>query len=80
MNDRAIGLIELTSIAGGFLVADTMLKASNVKLLLSRSICSGKYMVLIGGDVAAVGAAVHAGCTAAKGCLIDQFEIGRAHV
>ena len=79
MKDRALGLIELTSIAGGFLVADTMLKASNVKLLLSRSICSGKYMVLIGGDVAAVGAAVHAGCTAAKGCLSDQFVIPSVH-
>ncbi|MEI6675462.1 MAG: BMC domain-containing protein [Verrucomicrobiota bacterium] len=79
MHDRAIGLIELTSIAAGFLVADTMLKSSNVKLLLSRSICSGKYMILIGGDVAAVGAAVHAGCTAAKGCLIDQFVIPKVH-
>ncbi|MCF7674117.1 MAG: BMC domain-containing protein [Akkermansiaceae bacterium] len=36
-------------------------------------------MVLIGGDVAAVGAAVHAGCTAAKGCLIDQFVIPKVH-
>lgn len=79
MNQRAIGLIELTSIAAGFLVADTMLKSSNVQLLLSRSICSGKYMVLIGGDVAAVGAAVHAGCSAAKGCLIDQFVIPKVH-
>lgn len=79
MNEQAIGLIELTSIAAGFLVADTMLKSSDVHLLLSRSICSGKYMVLIGGDVAAVGAAVHAGCTAAKGCLIDQFVIPKVH-
>lgn len=79
MNERAIGLIELTSIASGFLVADTMLKSSNIKLLLSRSICSGKFMVLIGGDVAAVGAAIHAGCTAAKGCLIDQTVISKVH-
>lgn len=79
MNERAIGLIELTSIAAGFLVADTMLKSSNVQLLLSRSICSGKFMVLIGGDVAAVGTAIHAGCTVAKGCLIDQFVIPKVH-
>jgi len=44
MNEKSIGLIELSSIAAGFLVADTMLKAGNVRLLLSRSICSGKYM------------------------------------
>ena len=75
MAEKSIGLIELSSIAAGFQVADTMLKAGNVRLLLSRSICSGKYMVLIGGDTAAVDAAVAAGCEAANGCLIDSFVI-----
>jgi microcompartment protein CcmL/EutN len=42
MSNKSIGLIELSSIAAGFQVADTMLKASDVRLLLSRSICSGK--------------------------------------
>lgn len=79
MNDRSIGLIELTSIAAGFKVADTMLKAANVRLLLSRSICSGKYMVLIGGETAAVESAVAAGAEAAHGCLIDQFNIANVH-
>ncbi|MCU0781671.1 MAG: BMC domain-containing protein [Akkermansiaceae bacterium] len=79
MSQKSIGLIELSSVASGFSVADTMLKAGDVRLLLSRSICSGKYMVLIGGDASAVEAAVHAGCTAAKGCLIDQFVIPKVH-
>jgi len=56
-----------------------MLKAGDVRLLLSRSICSGKYMVLIGGDTAAVTAAVEAGCEAAGGCLIDSFVIPNIH-
>jgi len=56
-----------------------MLKAGNVRLLLSRSICSGKYMVLIGGETAAVAAAVAAGAEAANGCLIDQFVIANLH-
>jgi microcompartment protein CcmL/EutN len=75
----SIGLIEMSSIATGFSVTDTMLKAADVKLLLARSICSGKYMVLVGGDVSAVGAAVHAGCTAARGFLIDQTVLPRIH-
>jgi microcompartment protein CcmL/EutN len=79
MMEKSVGLIELSSIAAGFLVADTMLKAGNVRLLLSRSICSGKYMVLIGGDTAAVEAAVAAGAEAANGCLIDQFVISNLH-
>jgi len=76
---RTIGLIELSSIAAGFQVADTMLKAGNVQLLLSRSICSGKYMVVIGGETAAVQGAVAAGAEAAHGCLIDQFVVANLH-
>jgi microcompartment protein CcmL/EutN len=79
MNERSIGLIELSSVAAGFEVADTMLKAGNVRLILSRSICSGKYMVLIGGETAAVQSAVSAGADAANGCLIDQFVIPNVH-
>jgi microcompartment protein CcmL/EutN len=79
MLEKSIGLIELSSIAAGFSVADTMLKAGNVRLLLSRSICSGKYMVLIGGDTAAVEAAVAAGSEAANGCLIDQCVLSNVH-
>ena len=79
MIEKSIGLIELSSVAAGFEVADTMLKAGNVRLILSRSICSGKYMVLIGGDTAAVQAAVEAGAQTANGCLIDQFVIPSVH-
>ena len=79
MIEKSIGLIELSSVAAGFLVADTMLKAGNVRLLLSRSICSGKYMVLIGGETAAVAAAVEAGNDAANGCLIESFVCPNVH-
>jgi microcompartment protein CcmL/EutN len=79
MIEKSVGLIELSSVAAGFLVADTMLKAGNVRLLLSRSICSGKYMVLIGGETAAVASAVQAGVEAANGCLIARFVISNVH-
>jgi microcompartment protein CcmL/EutN len=79
MIEKSIGLIELSSVASGFLVTDTMLKAGNVRVLLSRSICSGKYMVLIGGETAAVAAAVEAGVEAANGCLIDSFVCPNVH-
>jgi microcompartment protein CcmL/EutN len=56
-----------------------MLKAGNVRLYLSRSICSGKYMVLVAGDASAVGSAVAGGAEAANGCLIDSFVITCVH-
>jgi microcompartment protein CcmL/EutN len=71
----SFGLIELTSIAAGYEACDAMLKAADVELVLSRSICSGKYMVLVRGDVAAVRAAVEAGTRTGDFCIIDSFVI-----
>lgn len=79
MAKNSIGLIELGSIAAGFEVADTMLKTSAVELLLARSICSGKYMVMVAGDVGAVQSSVQAGQRAGKFSLIDSFVIANVH-
>ena len=79
MNNTSVGLIELSSIASGFSVADSALKAGDVKLLLSRSICSGKYMILIAGDPAGVESAIATGIEAANGCLIDHIVISNLH-
>lgn len=72
---NSIGLVELSSVATGFLVTDTMLKAANVDLLLNRTICSGKYMVLVGGNVAATRASVDAGIAAGGVSIIDSCLI-----
>ncbi len=79
MQKNAIGLIELSSIAAGYLVADAMLKAADVELILSRTICSGKYMVLVGGDVAGVTSSVEAGQIIGEGSVIDTFVIPNVH-
>lgn len=75
MQKNSIGLVELSSIAAGFLVADTMLKAADVELLLNRTICSGKYMVLVRGDVAATQASVEAGVEVGGVSIIDSCLI-----
>ncbi len=79
MARNSIGLIELGSIAAGFEVCDAMLKAAGVELILSRSICSGKYMVMVRGDVAAVQASVEAGTRAGSFSVIDTFVIPNVH-
>ncbi len=76
---NAIGLVELTSIALGHLAEDAMLKAAPVDLLLARTICSGKFLVVVGGDVASVEAAVDAGGRAASGALIERRVIPHVH-
>jgi microcompartment protein CcmL/EutN len=79
MARNSIGLIELGSIAAGFEVCDTMLKTADVELLLSRSICSGKYMVMVRGDVAAVQSSVRAGSEAGHFSIVDTFVIPNVH-
>jgi microcompartment protein CcmL/EutN len=76
---NSIGLIELSSVASGFLVADKMLKTADVELLLSRTICSGKYIVLIGGDVAEVTSSVENGIISGDAAIIDSFIIPNVH-
>ncbi len=79
MTEKSIGLVELSSVVAGFLVADAALKAGTVRLVLSRSICSGKYMVLVAGEPSAVQSAVAAACEASHGCLIDNIVITNIH-
>jgi microcompartment protein CcmL/EutN len=79
MARNSIGLIELGSIAAGYEVTDAMLKAADVELLLARSICSGKYMVMVRGDVAAVEASIEAGSRAGSFSLVDRFVIPNLH-
>lgn len=76
---NSLGLIEMTSIAAGMQAADIMLKTANVELVLSRTICSGKYMVLIGGDVAEVQSAVDAAASQIDFAIIDTFVIPNVH-
>jgi microcompartment protein CcmL/EutN len=76
---NSIGLIELSSIATGFLVEDLMLKAGSVQLLLARSICSGKFLIVVAGDVTSVQASLLAGASAAGASLIERRQIARVH-
>ncbi len=76
---RSIGLIELSSVATGYAVEDVMLKAGSVQLLMARSICSGKFLIAIAGDVTSVQAALQAGGIAAGASLIERRQIARVH-
>ena len=75
----SLGLIEVSSVATGYIVENAMLKAASVDLLLARSICSGKFLVAIAGDVASVSAALDAGAAVANGSLIENKLIARLH-
>ena len=58
---RSIGALEFSCIGFGIEAEDEMLKAASVELLVARTICSGKYLVVLGGSVSDVQAAIRAG-------------------
>lgn len=79
MEYNAIGLIEYSSIAKGIGSADAMVKAAQVELVISRTICSGKFMNLIAGDVQAVKNSIAEGEAFGAETVIDTFIIPNVH-
>ncbi len=74
----ALGLLELSSIARGVVVADAALKRAPAVLLSSRTLSGGRHLVVLEGDVASVGEAMAAGRDAAGDKLIDRVELAMA--
>ena len=77
----ALGLIENRSFLASVVAADTALKAANVMLKDMEIIRGGYVTVKLGGDVAAVQAAVAAARDAVEsyGTLISSHVIPRMH-
>ncbi|MCL2695284.1 MAG: BMC domain-containing protein [Clostridiales bacterium] len=75
----ALGLIETLSIPAGIEGGDAMLKAAQVDLVLAQSVCAGKYIVCVSGEVAAVRHAVEAGVACTETMLVDSFVIPNVH-
>lgn len=76
---HAIGLVELNSIAKGIQVTDVMLKSANVDLLIAKTICPGKYIVMVGGEIAAVQQAVQNGERGGGHMKVDSFVLPNVH-
>ncbi|MDT8899691.1 BMC domain-containing protein [Anaeroselena agilis] len=75
----AIGLLEVKNVTRGIQVADTMLKAANVELVLAQPFCPGKFIVMVSGDVGAVQSAVRAGKGLSLDCVVDEFVLPNIH-
>lgn len=76
---RAIGMIEFKTTPSGVAAADIMVKTAQVELLEAQTVCPGKYIALIAGDLSAVKAAVEAGSGAYPEQYIDSFVLGNPH-
>ena len=79
MKLRTIGCVELNSISAGLHVADEMVKAAEVQLVLARPTCPGRYLVIVTGDTGAVKSSVEAGRAIGRDLVVDWFVIPSVH-
>lgn len=72
---KAIGMLELQSIARGIETCDYMVKAAQVELLRAATICPGKYVIIVGGDTAGVRESLEAGKKQGGEYIVDSLLI-----
>ena len=75
----AIALLELNSVAVGTQVADAMVKRAPIELFRVGTVQPGKYLILVGGSVAAVEEAHVEGLRLAGEALTDEIILPGVH-
>ena len=76
---KAIGMIEFNSIARGIYAADRMVKTSDVEIVTANSVCPGKYIAIVHGDVSAVEASVQSGVNVSGEYYVDSMIVPNVH-
>lgn len=73
---KAIGMIEYKTVSAGITAADQMVKTADVEILEAQTVCPGKYIALIAGELSAVKAAVERARMTRPEELISDFVLG----
>jgi microcompartment protein CcmL/EutN len=75
MENSVIGVLEFNSIAVGIEAMDAMVKEAAVKIVDAKTICPGKFYIIVAGQVADVDASLTAGRSKGRGFLVDELFI-----
>jgi microcompartment protein CcmL/EutN len=79
MIEPALALVEFASIAVGIQAADAMVKRAPIEVIKSGTVHNGKYLVLIGGQVADVQESLAAGRQVGGTEVIDFVLLPHVH-
>ncbi len=71
-----IAVVEAKSVARGVTVTDSMAKAASVNIVLSTSLCPGKYLTIIEGELDALESAVRTAEELGGRHIFSSFIIG----
>lgn len=77
--NKAIGMVEYRTVSSGITAVDAMVKTSEVEIIEAQTVCPGKYIAIISGELSAVKAAVETAETQHGFHLIDDFVLGNPH-
>lgn len=73
--NKSIGAIEFKSIAKGIEVSNEMVKKSFVEVLYLKSICPGKFLIIISGETSYVNDCIEYGISLGNKYIVDSFII-----
>ncbi len=76
---KAIGMVEYKTVSAGVGAADAMVKTSEIDIIEAQTVCPGKYIVIITGDLSAVNAAIDVAKSNYGTHLIGDFILGNPH-
>ncbi len=76
---KSIGVAEFKTVSTGVTVADIMLKTAEVDIIEAATVCPGKYIIIITGDLSAVKASLEAGKKVGEAQYISSFLLGNPH-
>ena len=79
MIEPALALLEFSSIAAGIEAADAMVKRAPIDIIRSGTVQPGKYLVLIGGEVADVEESLAAGREVGGDAAVDLVYLPQVH-
>ena len=74
--NKAIGMIEYKTVSAGITATDIMVKTSEVDIVEAQTVCPGKYISIITGELSAVRASIDAAKGAYEEQHIDSFVLG----
>ncbi|MEA1977813.1 MAG: BMC domain-containing protein, partial [Chloroflexota bacterium] len=77
--EPALALVEFDSIAAGIHAADAMIKRAPIYLIKTGTVQPGKYLVLIGGEVADVEESLAEGRYLGGSHIIDYVYLPQVH-
>lgn len=73
--NKSIGALEFRSISKGIEVSNEVVKKSDVEIIYFKTICPGKFLVIVTGNEGEVDEAIAYGESIAGGTLVDSFRV-----